>query len=615
MADLVTRILLDNKNFNDNISKSKQQVKDLDGITSTISTSIKGLAGMFGLAMGAAEVFNRTINATQGTADAFARVTEQGSAAVDTFFNALSRGDFSNFLSGLQNSINKAGKLADILDDLDSKRLFNDIEINDLTTKKQIYQNKAKDKTLSDAERNKYNQLAKQTDVKISARKQDLAGANNNAYYAGIRNVIAKGGYTGEISNNMIDYLFTESNRSTRTKQAEDYKKNMAKYEREKAKHVTFTEGRNGSQTAHYDKEYEKIAAQQKEYSSKSFAKLNATIENTNEKDIEKYLQYRQTANQQKLDISSSTLELHNTEAKINGSWKTNNKTGKSGKSGKSDEVVNTGSLDEVNKQLAEARKKYNSAATDELRQQLFKVVKDLEDKTIQLNFQAQYGDIKDVKEQNINGILGEKTKQKELPKKLPTNFKNNVINKKDVKNNNDYLESLIGISSIIGNITQQTNDSAAAWVSWGANTLASIAAVIPQLMALIGVKQIDSAVSKEGTIAAGAKSAAETPVVGWILALSAVAALTASMMSIPKFETGGIVGGNSYQGDKILARLNSGELVLNKTQQNNLSGVLNSGPGSGSNSSINGNVEFKIKGQDLIGVIKNNNSKYNKVK
>nr|WP_320038852.1 hypothetical protein [uncultured Bacteroides sp.] len=615
MADLVTRILLDNKNFNDNISKSKQQVKDLDGITSTISTSIKGLAGMFGLAMGAAEVFNRTIDATQGTADAFARVTEQASTGVDTFFNALSRGDFSNFLSGLQNSINKAGKLADVLDELDSKKLFNDIEINNLSTKKQIYADKAKDKTLSDAERNKYNNLAQQTDVKISARKKDLANANNGAYYGGIRATIAKGGYTGEISDEMIDYLFTESNRDTRAKQAEQYKKNMAKYQREKNKHVTYTEGRNGSQIAHYDKEYYNIDAQQKEYSSKSFAKLNYTIENTNEKDIEKYLQYRQTANQQLLDISSSTLELHNTSAKINGSWKTNNKVGKSGKNSKVDEVVNTGSLDEVNKQLAEARKKYNSAATDELRQQLFKVVKDLEDKTIQLNFQAQYGEIKDVKQQNINGVLGEKTQGKELPKKLSTNFKNNnnnTIDEKNVQTNEEYLQSLIGISQIMGNITQQTNDSAAAWVSWGGNMLSAIAAVIPQLSALIAVKQVDNAVSKEGTIAAGAKSAAETPVVGWILALSAVAALTASMLSIPKFATGGVVGGSSYQGDKILARLNSGEMVLNRTQQGNLYNLMSNN--NNSNNTLNGNVKFEIDGRKLVGVLNNYNKQQSRI-
>jgi hypothetical protein len=43
-----------------------------------------------------------------------------------------------------------------------------------------------------------------------------------------------------------------------------------------------------------------------------------------------------------------------------------------------------------------------------------------------------------------------------------------------------------------------------------------------------------------------------------------------------PRFEKGGIVGGNSYYGDKILARVNSGELILNQKQQSRLYGMIN---------------------------------------
>ena len=52
-------------------------------------------------------------------------------------------------------------------------------------------------------------------------------------------------------------------------------------------------------------------------------------------------------------------------------------------------------------------------------------------------------------------------------------------------------------------------------------------------------------------------------------LTLSAFAA-------IPKFATGGVMGGNSFSGDKLLARINSGEMILNQKQQSNLTGMLN---------------------------------------
>ena len=80
-------------------------------------------------------------------------------------------------------------------------------------------------------------------------------------------------------------------------------------------------------------------------------------------------------------------------------------------------------------------------------------------------------------------------------------------------------------------------------------------------------------------------------------------------MISSFAFANGGIVGGTSYTGDKLLARVNSGEMVLNGRQQARLFSMINSGAGTG------GQVEFKIKGKELVGVINNYNDKFNKVK
>lgn len=43
----------------------------------------------------------------------------------------------------------------------------------------------------------------------------------------------------------------------------------------------------------------------------------------------------------------------------------------------------------------------------------------------------------------------------------------------------------------------------------------------------------------------------------------------------IPKFAQGGVVGGNNYYGDKVMARVNSGEMVLTRGQQGALFGLL----------------------------------------
>lgn len=79
-----------------------------------------------------------------------------------------------------------------------------------------------------------------------------------------------------------------------------------------------------------------------------------------------------------------------------------------------------------------------------------------------------------------------------------------------------------------------------------------------------------------------------------WNIALaSGIGALGAAQFAIasqaqytPKFADGGIVGGNSTYGDRILARVNSGEMVLNASQQAQLFDMAN-GRGRGASVSI----------------------------
>ena len=51
----------------------------------------------------------------------------------------------------------------------------------------------------------------------------------------------------------------------------------------------------------------------------------------------------------------------------------------------------------------------------------------------------------------------------------------------------------------------------------------------------------------------------------------------------VPRFDTGGIIGGNSTHGDRVLTRVNSGEMVLNRGQQANLFNAINKNSMAGS--------------------------------
>lgn len=86
--------------------------------------------------------------------------------------------------------------------------------------------------------------------------------------------------------------------------------------------------------------------------------------------------------------------------------------------------------------------------------------------------------------------------------------------------------------------------------------------------------------------------------------AAAATISMTATIASIKKasgFANGGVIGGNSYSGDKLLARVNSGEMILPAKKASELGDVLST------NASENYlTIDWKLKGSDLYGSLHN---------
>jgi hypothetical protein len=120
-----------------------------------------------------------------------------------------------------------------------------------------------------------------------------------------------------------------------------------------------------------------------------------------------------------------------------------------------------------------------------------------------------------------------------------------------------------------------------------------------------------------ETAIAIGAiKNSLKTlnPVVAFVAGFAAIAigtAIQSEVSGLGKFANGGIVGGSSFFGDKILARVNSGELILNQSQQKSLYGQLNN-PGGAVNVVLGGG--FEIDGTKLRLVLDRTDKKLNRL-
>lgn len=140
-----------------------------------------------------------------------------------------------------------------------------------------------------------------------------------------------------------------------------------------------------------------------------------------------------------------------------------------------------------------------------------------------------------------------------------------------------------------------------------------------------------DSAAAKAGlvmaaigqlalSLATAMTSAAKQSWITWLaFGISGTAQLVSMVATISQFATGGIVGGNSKSGDRVLARVNSGEMILNAAQQAQLFAIANgrmqptvntdvlAGLMAGGAGGVKaGSVVGKIRGRDIVLVTAN---------
>lgn len=169
--------------------------------------------------------------------------------------------------------------------------------------------------------------------------------------------------------------------------------------------------------------------------------------------------------------------------------------------------------------------------------------------------------------------------------------------------------QDLIGaIGNVFGSLSGAVGENGQAWMQFGATVAQSVAKMLPQIQSLILANQAAS-------IAGGTASAAAMPFPANVAAIaSIVAELIAIFAALPKFASGGIFEGKSSVGDYNLARVNSGEMILNGSQQARLFNMINTGGLYNNNTISGGNVEFKIRGNELVGVLNNYNSKRSKL-
>ena len=199
-------------------------------------------------------------------------------------------------------------------------------------------------------------------------------------------------------------------------------------------------------------------------------------------------------------------------------------------------------------------------------------------------------------------------------------------IFKQTVSTVESVLSTVSTVMSAVNTIQQlfNTTKSASAAVSASETAATTAAATAQQGKAAVDTESV--ATTTAATVALKAQEAAyldmaaaaiyaahaSIPFAGVGIASGLVSAMMAAMsaqhaatLAMAAFKDGGIVGGSSFYGDKVIARLNSGEMVLSKKQQTNLFNAIDNGM-FGFGKTENATINFKLKGSDIYGSLKN---------
>jgi hypothetical protein len=603
MADLVTRLLLNSSQFDNNIRRSTQQVQQFQQVGRNITATIGRFAGVLGIAMTAGEAFNKVLNSSQTLGDMTASNMAALKTSVDEFFYSLGSGNLSNFLTGLGDMIDKAKEAYAALDQLGNTQIsygvFSAKSQSEIADAQYIAKNKfapadqrnaAFDKWRITLQEQQAANIRLQEELINSASKAVEARTNANitvtmedmlkAFEADLLDPAKRDEVKSRAKNGTANY---QSN-AKRKDWSQEQKDALAESQKQNLIIHTMLE-------KYSDDELKDIAAKIQQY-----YQLNSALKSTAR-------EYNETANE--YNNSMAKMEDFKSVESLEG-FKvfTGTTTNKTEVKLPVKPVIPAGSLAELDAQIASVRKELNLAISNEDRIRINAELNALTEQKRVIEFQYKYPNAPNVKLDDERSSLADVARKPEIPTSLPK-FESPITNK-NIKLNNEYAQSLGAIASIMGSVTNMTNEGAAAWLSWGANLISAIAAAIPQIVALTTAK-------KGEAIASGVASAAQTPFVGWLLAGAAAAAVVAALASIPSFSTGGIFAGNSTIGDMNLARVNAGEMILNNRQQRNLFNLLN---GNGTTvGSGGGQVEFKIKGKELVGVLANYNNKTAKVR
>lgn len=310
--------------------------------------------------------------------------------------------------------------------------------------------------------------------------------------------------------------------------------------------------------------------------------------------------------------------------------------------------------VEKLQEQLSDAQKNFDNATTIEARVEAQAKINDIQTEideatkgklTIEADVEPSYivqGSAEDKRQSYSNA--------RQKADRIQQDYEIGLIGKDEALNDLAELNGQItalGLKPVHIDVETEDLDRAKEKMQNSGESVKQLGSAFSQLGDAIEVPVLDVAGTMAQAIATlvmgyaeASKLAATMGPFAWLaFAATGLAQLTAVISSVKglagSFSTGGIVSGSSPTGDKLIARVNSGEMILNKHQQMRMLKILNSSTaistgitkssisnyyggnitldtarlhnlGRAPEGSLGGNVHFEIDGRKLVGVLAN---------
>lgn len=555
MSDAIVRLLLKTNDFDSNLKKSKNEISSFSSFMSGAGGVVAKFAGGLGLAMTAGEAFNKVLQSSQTLGDMTASNMAALKTSVDEFFYSLGTGEFSGFLSGMNDIISKAKEAYAALDQLGNTQISYGVFSAKYQSEIADAQYMAKNKFAPDDQRRANFDTWR---TKLEEQQAAITRLQEELINSASKDVEAK--TNANITVSMEDMLKAfEADLLDPAKRAEV--KSRAKY------------GTSNYQTNAKREDWSKEQKDALAESQKQNLIIHTMLEKYNDDElkgiaakIQQYYQLNSALKSTAREYNESANEYNNSMAKMKGFKPVDSLEGFE---------VYTGE----GKTNAPSKKKKPT---------------DLQ----MASFEAEGWANEEAK--GLHNALRKAIESGEKIKIVPIEVDLDKIDIADeladplkeaqIKKAEEYTKALEGVGYAMEGINSIAQASGEQTIGFITESFASIAQMIISLNSL--------------AVANGVANAAALPFPANLAAIATVVGTISSIFSsLPKFADGGIIGGSSFFGDKMIARVNSGEMILNQSQQGKLFNIINNG-NPGNNITVGG--EAKVSGKTMYIAIRN---------